>query len=305
MWDPSTIAIDKSELSFFQGLDGPAQRRCCLVVYSGADIGRQITLDEGVSSIGRAAAARLQIDGPGISRLHAEIEVTGDDTVLRDLGSANGSFVQDRRLAGPTVLHDGDLVRLGSVILKFYGHQSLDAALHDRVYRLATVDPGTGVFNRRHLHEMLRREVRHARQTGRALSLVSYDLDRFKLVNDSHGHTAGDLVLRESAAVVQGALGHAGVLCRLGGEEFVAVLPGMGLESALALAERMRAAVAGHEFRLSSVLPLAPVALVHRQTVSLGVAELGPSMLDFCDLLDAADRRLYQSKHDGRNRVSG
>ena len=273
------------------------------MVYSGGDIGRQITLAEGTHTIGRSAAASLQIDGPGMSRLHAEVTVEGASVLLRDLGSANGSLVQDARLTGPRVLNDGDLLRLGSVILKFYQHCSVDAALHDRAYRLAMMDAGTGLCNRRFLNDALKRELRLARQTSQPLSVIGYDLDRFKSVNDTHGHHAGDLVLREGAAVVSAVVGHAGILGRLGGEEFLVLLPNTTL--APALAERMRAAVAGHTF----VLPVGEAetrrSIGHRQTISLGVAEWGSAMLDACDLLDAADRWLYQSKHEGRNRVSG
>lgn len=304
-WDPSTIAIDPAELTLFQSLDGPERLRCSLVVYSGGDTGRQITLPEGSSSIGRSAAATVQIDGPGMSRLHAEVIVEGASVILRDLGSANGSFVQDVRLNGPRLLCDGDLVRLGSVILKFYEHRSVDAALHDRVYRMAMIDAGTGLHNRRYLNDALKRELRHARQGSRPMSVIGCDLDRFKLVNDTHGHHAGDLVLRESAAVLSGVVGAAGILGRLGGEEFLVLMPGANALAARTLAERLRVAMAEHRF----VLPVSDDdgrrCVVHQQTISLGVAEWTSAMLDTCDLLDAADRRLYQSKHDGRNRVSG
>jgi diguanylate cyclase (GGDEF)-like protein len=305
MWDPSTIAIDASDLTLFQHLGGAEQLRCSLVVYSGGDTGRQITLDEGTHSIGRSAAASLQIDGPGMSRLHAEVAVEGTSVVLRDLGSANGSYVQDRRLNGPRLLGDGDQVRLGSVLLKFYEHRSVDAALHDRVYRMAMVDAGTGLYNRRFLNDSLKRALRQARQLGRPLCVISYDLDRFKSVNDTYGHAAGDLVLRESAAVLSPIVGQAGILGRLGGEEFLVLLPDSPLATGLLLAERLRAGVAGHTF----VLPVGEGetrrSIGHHQTISLGVAEWSSAMLDVGDLLDAADRRLYQSKHDGRDRVSG
>ncbi len=308
-WDPSTIAIDPDQLTLLQGLDGAEPRRCSLVVYSGGDTGRQITLPEGRSSIGRSAAASLQIDGPGMSRLHAEIVVDGGQVVLRDLGSANGSFVQDLRLSGPRQLHDGDRLRLGSVLLKFYEHHSVDAALHDRVYRMAMVDAGTGLYNRRYLHETLRRELRQSRQGGRPMSVVSFDLDRFKAVNDTHGHAAGDLVLRECAAVVSAVVGGvpagSATLGRLGGEEFLVLMPGATLDAARQLAERLRAAVAGHTF----VLPVGHDGhrrvVPHHQTISLGVAAWTSAMLDASDLLDAADRRLYQAKHEGRDRVCG
>jgi diguanylate cyclase (GGDEF)-like protein len=306
-WDPSTIAIDPSQVTLLQGLDGDDARRCSLVVYSGGDTGRQITLPEGISTIGRSAAASLQIDGPGMSRLHAEVVVDGTRVLLRDLGSANGSYVQDARLNGERQLRDGDRVRLGSVLLKFYEHQSVDAALHDRVYRMAMVDAGTGLYNRRFLNETLRRDLRQTRQSGRPMSVISFDLDRFKSVNDTHGHTAGDLVLRECAAVVSAVVGGgtagAPTLGRLGGEEFLVLMPGCTLGAARDLAERMRAAVAGHTFVLPATLGGTRQLVAHRQTISLGVAEWTSAMLDASDLLDAADRRLYQAKHDGRDRV--
>ena len=309
MWDPSTIAVEKSELTLFQSLDGPDAQRCCLVVYSGPDLGRQIMLDEGLSTLGRSAVTQLQIGGPGISRLHAEICVTGSSAMLRDLGSANGSFVGDIRLTDqPQLLKDGDLVRLGSVALKFYAHQSLDAALHDRVLRLATVDAGTGLFNRRYLMDALKRGCRTALQTGRPLCLVMLDLDHFKQVNDSHGHAAGDLVLRECAAIASLVVGRAGVLGRIGGEEFLVMLPDTGLPAALALAESLRAAVAGHKFvlpaRAGTEMPSGS-RLQHRQTASLGVAAWRDEMTDVSQLMAEADRCLYLSKQGGRNRVSG
>ena len=220
LWDPSTIAVEKSELTLFQSLDGPDAQRCCLVVYSGPDLGRQIVLDEGLATLGRSTVTQLQIGGPGIIRLRAEICVTGSSATLRDLGSAIGGFVGDTRLTDPPqLLKDGDRVRLGSMALKFYAHQSLDAALHDRVLRWATVDAGTGLFNRRYLMDALKRGCRTARQTGRPLCLVMLDLDHFKRVNDRHGHAASDLVLRECAAIASLVVGQAGVLGRIEGEE--------------------------------------------------------------------------------------
>jgi diguanylate cyclase (GGDEF)-like protein len=308
-WDPSTIAVDPSQLTLMLGLGGSDAPRCSLVVYSGGDTGRQIPLPEGASTIGRSAAASLQIDGPGMSRLHAEVVVDGAQVLLRDLGSANGSFVQDMRLAGDRQLRDGDRVRLGSVLLKFYEHHSVDAALHDRVYRMAMVDAGTGLYNRRYLNETLRRELRQTRQRGRPMAVISFDLDRFKSVNDTHGHAAGDLVLRECAAVVSAVVGAGtagtATLGRLGGEEFLVLMPGGTLADASALAERLRAAVAGHSFVLPRGLDNARDVVAHRQTISLGVAEWTSAMLDASDLLDAADRRLYQAKHEGRDRVCG
>ena len=167
------------------------------------------------------------------------------------------------------------------------------------------IDPaGTGLYNRRFLNDALKRLLRQARQLGRPLSVISYDLDRFKSVNDSHGHAASDLVLRESAAVASPIVGTAGILGRLGGEEFLVLLPDTPLVAGLLL-ERLRAAMAGHIFVLPVGIGESRRSIGHHQTISLGVAEWSNAMLDVGDLLDAADRRLYQSKHEGRDRVSG
>lgn len=310
MWDPSTIAVNQADLRLMLDTTSPAPRRCCLVVYSGPELGRQIQLDEGLASLGRSAAAHLQIEGAGLSRLHAEIQVSGSQALLRDLESVNGTFVHDRQLGSAAVpLRDGDLLRLGSVLLRFYQHGSLDALLHDRVYRLAMVDPGTNLFNRRYLLDALKRAWRQAHQGGLALSLISYDMDHFKAVNDGYGHGAGDAVLQRSAnvaaAVVQAAAGEAATLGRIGGEEFAVLLPGLDLERARALAERLRSAVAAQIFQFNRVSGADASPVAHHQTISLGVASLQPGLSSESDLLAAADRLLYQAKLAGRNRVSG
>ena len=156
--------------------------------------------------------------------------------------------------------------------------------------------------------DALKRACRTARQTGRPLCLVMLDLDHFKRVNDTHGHAAGDLVLRECAAIASLVVGQAGVLGRIGGEEFLILLPDTGLAAALALAETLRATVAEHGFELPAG-DAGDVSggsrVLHRQTVSLGVAVWADDMTDVSQLMAEADRGLYQSKRGGRNRVSG
>ena len=302
MSDPPTIAITKSGVSLLQAISAPAQRRPCLILYSGPDAGHPFHLEPGRVVIGRAPESQLHLDSPGISRRHAELRVGDDEVVLADLGSINGSFVNEARLTLPVALKDGDLVRLGVLVFRFYESGSLDAALHDRIYRMATVDSCTEVFNRRYLVDTLNREMRLARLHGGPLALICFDLDHFKVVNDRYGHTAGDLVLRDSAARLLGVLPGAGVLGRLGGEEFAVVLPHADVRQAVEVAERACRAVAEHRFVVS--IAEAPGTTVHRQTVSAGVAVLLPEMTEATDLLAAADRKLYASKDAGRNRVS-
>lgn len=165
-----------------------------------------------------------------------------------------------------------------------------DAKVNE-IERLATRDPVTGLANRRVLDEALPREVARARRTDAALSVIVLDIDRFKRVNDVHGHLAGDGVLRSvGAALVANTKGY-DVAVRLGGDEFAVLLPGCSAADAANVAER---------------LLLRTVAEIdgHPVTVSAGYASLTSSMLDGRALLAAGDAGLYAAKRGGRSRAA-
>jgi two-component system cell cycle response regulator len=301
MNDPTTLAIDGAQVSLLQALDGV--RHDCLILFSGSQAGRRFDLEPGQWIIGRGAEADIPVTSQGISRRHAALIVGPADVELHDLGSANATYVNDRRLTRPLVLQDGDWLRLADVLLRFHGRRSLEALLHDRMYRLATVDPGTGVSNRRHAHEALRVEVARARRSGAPLAVLCGDLDQFKAVNDSYGHAAGDRVLMDSAALLRAELRAGDVIGRWGGEEFLVVAPGTSAAQALGLAERLRQAVAAHSFELEVGEGSSRRPVLHWQTLSFGVAMFDPAMRDEHDLLALADRRLYAAKRAGRDRT--
>lgn len=301
-WELTTLRLGPGHVALVQSLGEPAARLACLVLYSGAEPGQRHLLRDGRLRLGRAPDCELLLDSPGISRRHAELLVAGDTVHLRDLGSVNGTHVNERRVQEQVLLQDGDLVRLGDVLLKFYPRHSLDALLHDHFYRMATVDALTEVYTRRYVLDALAREVRRAQRSGSPLAVACVDLDHFKVVNDRWGHDAGDQVLRQSASTLRAALRGSDILGRTGGEEFLVVLPDTPLSEALMLAERLRAALARHTLTLrgpdGDELP-------HQQTASIGVATLTPETSGVRELLAQADARLYAAKHAGRNRVSG
>jgi diguanylate cyclase (GGDEF)-like protein len=302
-WDHSTMRLNKADISLLQTLGGDALRQPCLVLYSGDQTGTRYPLVDGRLVLGRSPDCDVCLESLGISRRHAELREEQGAVVLHDLGSANGTHLNDQRVAQAVALKDGDLIRLGQVVLRFYERHSVDAVLHDKLYRLATMDTGTGVYSKRYLLETLEREIKVARRSARPLSVVCMDLDFFKTVNDRYGHNAGDDVLRGAAQAAQSVLRGSDVLGRTGGEEFAVVLPDTTLLGALDMAERMRRAVAAQAFELP--LPGTARLAQHRQTASLGVAELLPALSSARDLLAAADERLYGSKRNGRNCVSG
>jgi two-component system cell cycle response regulator len=167
----------------------------------------------------------------------------------------------------------------------------------ERLETLATTDPLTQLLNRRALVDRLSIEVDRARRYGTVVTLLMIDLDHFKVINDTFGHLAGDDVLREMAALLQGAIRTVDVAARYGGEEFVVILPETGEEGAIAFAERIRERIEEH--------PFAAAGRALELTASIGVATFpGERVTTTDDLFARADEALYRAKAQGRNRVA-
>jgi two-component system cell cycle response regulator len=162
---------------------------------------------------------------------------------------------------------------------------------------MALYDALTGLNNRRSLERRLPALIETARQRGAALTMMILDIDHFKRVNDTHGHAVGDLVLKGFAAQLQEIVRGGDLLCRLGGEEFVVVMPGVDVNQAARIAERARRTAESREFALEATAGSVSV------TVSIGVAEWREQW-DSAELYRRADRALYLSKSAGRNRVT-
>lgn len=302
-WEAPTVRLNQTDLTLILSLGDPSARGACLVLYSGSVPGRRYDLHDGILSVGRSPDCSLPIlESAGLSRHHAELHVAGDSVELRDLGSVNGTQVNGQRVEGTVMLKDGDMLCLGELLLKYFQRGSIDALLHDQIYRIATVDAGTEVFTKRYVLDALEREVRQAGRSGNALAVLCLDLDHFKTVNDRWGHEAGDQVLREAAAAVHGSVRSGDIVGRVGGEEFLVVLPGASLGEAQALAERVRAAVAA---RRTQVRQADGSTVLHEQTVSIGVATLAEGMVGARDLLAEGDAKLYAAKQAGRDCVVG
>ena len=170
-----------------------------------------------------------------------------------------------------------------------------NARLHRIVEQQALVDELTGVANRRQSEDALPTEIARAERLGTPLTLVVADLDDFKMINDRHGHAAGDDVLREFAAVLKATLRGSDLAGRWGGEEFLLLLPGADAAGGALLADRIRAGLAERSF-------LGRDGAVFRVTCSFGVAQFRPGD-DERELFSAADRALYRAKRKGKNRV--
>src|SRR5262249_37543494 len=216
--------------------------------------------------------------------------------LIEDLGSTNGTFVNDESRVR-SVLKDGDQVKVGRSILKYMSGDNIEANYHEEIYRLMTMDALTMTHNRRYFNEALEREYQRSVRYHRALSLVVFDIDHFKQINDTYGHVAGDSVLRQLALVVKPRLRQQDVLARVGGEEFAALLPEVDDVGARVAAEKIRKIVEGARF-----------AIDHKEfgcTVSIGVAAFDARMTAPGTLYELADKNLYVAKTAGRNKVAG
>jgi two-component system, cell cycle response regulator len=170
-------------------------------------------------------------------------------------------------------------------------------ATNRELEQLSISDGLTGLYNHRHLHEILADEYERSRRTEESMSVVMLDLDRFKEVNDTHGHQAGDRVLEELAAILRECAREIDKLGRYGGEEFMAILPDSDPEAGAIFAERVRELVENQQFDIQADEPL-------RMTISAGVASYPAHDADSPRrLVHQADLALYSAKHSGRNRV--
>ncbi len=173
-----------------------------------------------------------------------------------------------------------------------------NAQLFERMRELSTHDELTDLANRRLFRHRLGQEVDRARRFEKALSLVAIDIDHFKQLNDRHGHPKGDLALRQFAKLLEASVRKVDTVARVGGEEFMILLPRADVREAAAVAEKLRALVMGTPFEGGRDQPGGAL------TVSLGVAELATTDDDDGDsLVERADQALYAAKHAGRNRV--
>jgi diguanylate cyclase (GGDEF)-like protein len=220
------------------------------------------------------------------------ILLTGlDDPASRARGIAVGA---DEVLGKP--VHPFELRLRVRAMLRI---QQLAGELHvanRRLRQLARTDELTGVRNLRGLRAALRREFRRAQRYHGALSLLAFDVDRFKLVNDTHGHAVGDRVLQAVADALATSVRDVDVVGRSGGEEFLVIAPETPRREALVVAERLRGAVARRTVETEG----APV----RVTISCGVATFGEvAAASAAELLQCADVALYRAKMAGRDRV--
>ncbi len=271
--------------------------RFLLVQVHGSQLGQVVGLHGAEMVLGRHPSCDIWVSDTGVSRRHAKFVWAGDGYVVEDLGSANGTYVSGRRVERHH-LSDGEVVQFGGESSYRYSvTDSKQEAMLLHLYEASVSDPLTGIYKRDHFDARMSAEISFARRHDSELSLLMFDIDHFKKINDGYGHPAGDSVLQQLTALIQPRLRTEDVFGRYGGEEFVILLRSSAIEQAASVAERLRQIVEHHPFDHDGLR-------IH-VTVSIGVASVVEcsDSPDGHSLVAVADRRLYSAKRSGRNRV--
>jgi diguanylate cyclase (GGDEF)-like protein len=270
--------------------------RAYLIVLAGSAVGEMYKITKDETTIGRGSQADIQVIDEGISRRHASIRLDGDRVSVSDLGSTNGTFLNGDKVTTHE-LHDGDKIQVGSTtILKFTFHDSLDENFQRQMYESALRDGLTKAFNKKYFLERLESEFAYALRHKTPLSLVMFDIDHFKAINDTHGHLTGDHALVMLSNLIIQTIRKEDVFARYGGEEFAVICRGVDLDGAHQFGERIRAKVEALRIEFGGAQV--------KMTISVGVSAVADvGMREMQELIGIADDALYQAKRQGRNRV--
>ncbi len=295
--DDKTRIISRKTVFDDQALD---KGHASLIVLKGVEIGRDFRLRKNRIVIGRSAEADVCLPDDGESREHALISYEGTGKIegatftLTDLGSTNHTFVNSKQVES-VQLQDGDKIQIGDSVLKFVVLDNIEAKFHEEVRELISYDQLTGLLTKESLFMAFERELKRCLNYGIPLGVLMMDLDRFKSVNDGHGHLMGSHVLAEVGRIIRHGIRIADVSARYGGEEFLSYLAETDTAGAELAAERIRSEIEAFLFVLDDVS-------IH-VTISIGIAVAPQHGKSIKDLVAAADQALYRAKETGRNRV--
>jgi diguanylate cyclase (GGDEF)-like protein len=280
-------------------LEEAREQKSSLVIILGKPLGKQFALGLDNMVIGRQPECDICIADDSISRAHAEISKDHNkECSVTDLDSTNGTYLNDKRIKPKerVTLKDGDLLKVGNVILKFVAEGSIDNVFHSDMFNLAMFDDLTGIYNRKSIMDALEIEFKKAKMSNNFFSIITFDLDRLKWINDIYGHAAGDFALEETVETIKTALREGDLFGRVGGDEFLIILERTNLSDACFIAERIRADIEGHDCIYEGhEIPL---------TISLGVWSPDFTIQSAENLYMRADEALYKAKNNGGNKVA-
>ncbi|MBI2340954.1 MAG: GGDEF domain-containing protein [Deltaproteobacteria bacterium] len=288
---------EKTEIRKLDEIKVESDKKPHLTFLLGPRMGELHALDKEETTVGRSPDCGLWIEDSTISRRHFKIEVKKGIARIIDLGSTNGTYVNGVKIE-VQILNDSDKIQISKETILEFGYLDETSRLSEKKrYEMGVIDPATGVYNKRYLLDRLREEFSFARRKKRDLSVIMFDVDHFKKINDTYGHLAGDLCLQKLTGLTAKLIRTDDIFARYGGEEFVILMRDTNGQNAVNLAERIRKAVCAQTVEYEGKqIPI---------TISCGIASLKEAHEESQALVAEADKYLYASKEGGRNRVTG
>jgi two-component system, cell cycle response regulator len=263
------------------------------------DFGKHFLLEKNKILLGRDEGNDIAINDEKVSKVHCEITVIKssqglEQILVKDLDSTNSTFVNNE-LIDQITLHAGDKIQIGDTVLRLSYNDELEKEYHAKLFNYAVRDTFTGLYNKRFIINELENISRIARRSNRVFSIIMIDIDDFKQINDLYGHISGDEYLKSIAELFTQSLREQDIAGRIGGEEFLIILPETSIDGAFQLAVRIRKNVKDY------VLNYLNYKI--RTTISAGVCQYENTIKDVNELLDIADQALYEAKRSGKNNV--
>lgn len=272
------------------------EKKPFLTFIKGSRLGELIEIVEPVVVAGRGSDVGLRIEDSAISRKHFQLSLASNKVWIEDLNSKNGTYVNGQLIKSKTQLEDGDKIQISrATILEFTYLDETRSLSEKQRYEMGVMDALTGIHNKRYFMDRIVEEFSFAQRQKGKLSIIIFDVDYFKKVNDTYGHLAGDLVLQKIAQAVANSLRSGDLFARYGGEEFVVAIRDGDIKQAFETGERIRKLVASLEINFEGQ----KIAT----TISCGATSIDEKFRDYVGMIAEADKFLYRAKKEGRNRT--
>ncbi|OFZ20038.1 MAG: diguanylate cyclase [Bdellovibrionales bacterium RBG_16_40_8] len=293
----SVIQSDTFKVRIAQAGEAPP----CLVLLVGPvnEVGRQWAIETADCVIGRAPTSYIHVAERSLSKSHAKLVISSGEVSIMDLESTNRTAINNILISPlkPYKLKNNDQIKAGNIIFKFLERGNIETVSVAQTFNKAIIDSLTGIYNRGALNAQGIDVFNKSRVLGTPLSVIVFDIDHFKQVNDTYGHPTGDYVLKDLTRVVRESLIRGNdYFARYGGEEFCLLLLGSPIRQVEDIGERIRRTIQEHRFNFEGKnLPL---------TISVGISTIQEQDKSWSDIFNRADKALYAAKTGGRNRVS-
>jgi|YelNatPaOPRAMG01_1025707.scaffolds.fasta_scaffold13971_2 diguanylate cyclase (GGDEF)-like protein len=269
--------------------------KSCIII-EGDQIGKVFDLNKQHNIIGRTKDADIHLNSSTVSRRHAEIIINSKGSIIiEDLNSSNGTYVNGKRIL-KAELHDGDIFSVGIYKLKLTSLSEHDTVFFKHLKDRAEKDALTGIYNKTSVMQLLDTILEEAANNKKQVSVAMVDIDFFKKINDTYGHLAGDMILKDIARLFSLHLRSMDTIGRFGGEEFLIIFDRTSLQDAKLICNRLLKVIRDHStiYEGNSISVTVSIGLASNENKDIANAE---------SLIKLADEKLYLAKEKGRNQI--